>query len=649
MPRSRCARPPSARDSPRPTTSARKVAIHASQGLVGRRGRRPVIDVAATSPGVCRARDADRGRRAGRDPGERRRRADPRATVRARAASAARDSPGYRLEGLERLGLAPRGPMTPLVGRDAELEQLRRALARAAAGHGQVVAIVGEPGVGKSRLVWEVTQAHRGQGWLVLHGDSRLLRQATPYLPVIELLKRLLPDRGPRRPAHDPREGDGASSSRSTGRWSRACPRSSPCSTCPWTTARGKRWIRRSGASGRSRRSSGSCCGRARASPLLAGVRGPALDRRRDAGAARQPGREPADRAAAAPGRTTARSTSTAGAARPTTRSSAWTRCRRRARDAAPRGAARRRSELQRLKATADRADRGQSVLPGGERADAGGDRRARGRAGRVSAGSGRSTRRRCRRRCRRSWPRASTGSPPEDKRLLQAASVIGKDVPVRAAPGDRGAAARTPLRRGLARLQAAEFLYETRLFPDLEYTFKHALTHEVAYGSLLQDRRRALHARIVEAIERALPRAPGRAGRAAGPPRLPGRGVGEGGQPISVRPAPRRGALGLPRGGGVLRAGARRRSSTCRRAATTREQAIDLRLDLRGALARWASFERVLDAAARGRGPRRGAGRRAPAGLGLGRTRQTRPRLAGDPDRALELASGLCHRQRAW
>src|SRR5678815_3256448 len=50
--------------------------------------------------------------------------------------------------------------------------------------------------------------------------------------------------------------------------------------------------------------------------------------------------------------------------------------------------------------------------------------------------------------------------------------------------------------------LQAAEFLYETSLFPDLEYTFKHALTHEVAYGSLLHERQRALHARIVEAIE---------------------------------------------------------------------------------------------------------------------------------------------------
>lgn len=55
---------------------------------------------------------------------------------------------------------------------------------------------------------------------------------------------------------------------------------------------------------------------------------------------------------------------------------------------------------------------------------------------------------------------------------------------------------------RGLTHLHAAEFLYETSLFPDRVYTFKHALTHEVAYGSLLQERRRMLHARIVEALE---------------------------------------------------------------------------------------------------------------------------------------------------
>jgi class 3 adenylate cyclase/tetratricopeptide (TPR) repeat protein len=90
----------------------------------------------------------------------------------------------------------------------------------------------------------------------------------------------------------------------------------------------------------------------------------------------------------------------------------------------------------------------------------------------------------------------------PEDKRLLQAASVIGTDVPwpLLLAVADLPD---PDLRSGLARLQAAEFLYETRLFPDIEYTFKHALTHEVAYGTLLHDRRRALHGRIAEAIER--------------------------------------------------------------------------------------------------------------------------------------------------
>ncbi len=93
----------------------------------------------------------------------------------------------------------------------------------------------------------------------------------------------------------------------------------------------------------------------------------------------------------------------------------------------------------------------------------------------------------------------------PEDKRLLQAAAVVGKDVPysLLQALAD---ADETALRAGLARLQAAEFLYEVQLFPEAEYTFKHALTHEVAYGGLLQERRRALHARVMEAIEARYP-----------------------------------------------------------------------------------------------------------------------------------------------
>jgi class 3 adenylate cyclase/tetratricopeptide (TPR) repeat protein len=90
---------------------------------------------------------------------------------------------------------------------------------------------------------------------------------------------------------------------------------------------------------------------------------------------------------------------------------------------------------------------------------------------------------------------------PSEDKRLLQTAAVVGKDVPfaVLQAIADLPDG---PLRRGLDHLQAAEFLYETGLFPDLEYAFKHALTHEVVYGGVLHDRRRALHVKIVEALE---------------------------------------------------------------------------------------------------------------------------------------------------
>ena len=88
-----------------------------------------------------------------------------------------------------------------------------------------------------------------------------------------------------------------------------------------------------------------------------------------------------------------------------------------------------------------------------------------------------------------------------EDKRLLQAASVLGKTVPVFLLR----AIAEMPdeeLRRALTRLRAAEFLYEARVFPSLEYTFKHALTHEVAYGGLVDERKTALHAAVVDAVE---------------------------------------------------------------------------------------------------------------------------------------------------
>ena len=142
----------------------------------------------------------------------------------------------------------------------------------------------------------------------------------------------------------------------------------------------------------------------------------------------------------------------------------------------------------------------GQPLLPGGERAHPGGNAGASRRAGGLSPGG--------------ALPSIQVPAtvqavlaaridrlPPEEKQLLQTAAVIGTEVPLPLLQ----AVAEVPeevLRLGLSHLQAAEFLYETRLFPEHEYTFKHALTQQVAYETLLQERRRALHARIVEALE---------------------------------------------------------------------------------------------------------------------------------------------------
>jgi tetratricopeptide (TPR) repeat protein len=94
---------------------------------------------------------------------------------------------------------------------------------------------------------------------------------------------------------------------------------------------------------------------------------------------------------------------------------------------------------------------------------------------------------------------------PARDKRLLQAASVVGKDIPygILEPIAELG---EEELRRGLDELREAELLYEARLLPDLMFTFKHALTHDVAYGSVLAEQRRTLHRQIVGVIERLYP-----------------------------------------------------------------------------------------------------------------------------------------------
>ena len=218
----------------------------------------------------------------------------------------------------------------------------------------------------------------------------------------------------------------------------------------------------------------------------------------------------------------------------------------------------------------------------------AGGGRRG------LSADAGRPDHAGARPRCRPVLAARIDRLPPEDKRLLQTAAVIGTEVPLALLQ----AIADVPeevLHRGLVHLQAAEFLYETRLFPEREYTFKHALTHEVAYGGLLQERRRALHARIVAALE-AL--APDRLAEQV--ERLAHHAVrGEvwdkaltycrqAGAKAVARAAFREAAAGFEQALGALRHLPESRD--------TREQAIDLRFDLRIALHPLGEYERGLD-----------------------------------------------------
>ena len=88
-----------------------------------------------------------------------------------------------------RLQAAAARGLTHFVGRERELEALYRALEHAHEGHGQVVALVGEPGVGKSRLLYEFIRSHHSRGWLILEDGSVSYGRATAYLPVIDLLK----------------------------------------------------------------------------------------------------------------------------------------------------------------------------------------------------------------------------------------------------------------------------------------------------------------------------------------------------------------------------------------------------------------------------------------------------------------------------
>ena len=397
-----------------------------------------------------------------------------------------------------RLQAAALRGLTRFVGRDAEVEHLRRVLGQAGAGHGQVAAIVGEAGVGKSRLTYEFTHSHRVQDWLILEASSVSYGKATSYLPVIDLLKGYfkIGDRDTHREMRDKVMG------RVLGLDRALEPLLPPLLALLDVPVEDAAWQTLDAPQRRQRTLDAVkrlLLRESQVQPLLVvfedlhwidGETQALLDSLVDSlGSARllllvnyrpeyQHGWGSKTRV----------------------QSDAARRACRRERRGAAGGAARRRSGPRSAQAAPRQAR--QPVLPGGDGPDTGGDEGA----GRVRAAGIGSTQ-----------PLQALQVPPtvqtilaaridrlaaEDKRLLQTASVVGKDVPFALLQ----AIAELPdeaLRGGLDRLRAAEFLYETGLFPDLEYAFKHALTHEVTYGSLLQERRRILHAQLVGAIER--------------------------------------------------------------------------------------------------------------------------------------------------
>jgi class 3 adenylate cyclase/tetratricopeptide (TPR) repeat protein len=395
-----------------------------------------------------------------------------------------------------RLQAAAGRGLTRFVGRDAELEQLRRAQQLAAAGHGQVAAVVGGAGVGKSRLVYEFTHSHRLQGWLVLESASVSYGKATSYLPVIDLLKRYfkIQDRDDLREIREKVTGKLLTLDEALKPTLSALLAllDVPVDDASWQTLDpGQRRQRTLDALRR------LLLREAREQPLLLifedlhwidsetqalldglvdslgsarllllvnyrpeyqhawGSKTPYSQLRLDALPAESAG-ELLDALLGedlglVPLKQLLVKRGNPFFLEETVRTLVETKAL-----AGERGRYRLTQPVHAIQVPPTV----QAML-----------------AARIDR------------------------LPPEDKRLLQVASVVGKDVPL-ALLQPIADVPDEALRAGLDRLRSAEFLYETGLYPDLEFSFKHALTHEVTYGGMLQERRRELHARIVGAIE---------------------------------------------------------------------------------------------------------------------------------------------------
>ena len=398
-----------------------------------------------------------------------------------------------------RLQAGARRGLTRFVGRDAELEQLRRVQQLTETGHGQVAAVVGEPGVGKSRLFYEFIHSHRTHEWLVLETGSVSYGKATPYLPVIDLLKayfRTEPPDDTRKtrekvtgklltldralepmltallalldvPIEDPgwqaleplqrRRRTLDAVKRLLIRESHVQPLLLVFEDIQWIDSETQMLLDSLVESLQSARilllvnfrpeyehnwTKKTYCTQFRIGPLPSASGEELLE----ALLGSEPALRPLKRLLIE------RTEGSPFFLEESVRTLIETRVLVGERSA------------YRLARTADRVQvpaTVQAVL-----------------AARIDRLS------------------------PQDKRVLQMAAVVGTDVSFALLQ----AIAEMPdeaLRRGLDHLQAAEFVYETGLYPDLQYSFKHALTHEVTYGSLLHDTRRALHGRVLEALER--------------------------------------------------------------------------------------------------------------------------------------------------
>ena len=415
-------------------------------------------------------------------------------------------TPVYELTGIvparSRLQASAARGLTRFVGRDPELQQLGHALDRAAAGHGQTVAVVGEAGVGKSRLAWEFTRSHRTHGWLVLESGSVSYGRTTSYLSVIELLKGYcrIQERDEPREIRERLAGKLLTLDRALE------PLLAPLLALLDVSVDDAAWEALDPAQRRQRTLDAVkrlLLRESQVQPLLLlfedlhwidaetqALLDGLMDSLPTARILLLVNYRPEYQHAW--GGKTYYLQLRIDPLRPESADTLLT---------ALLGED---GTLEPLKRVLIARTEGnpffleESVRTLVETQVLDGERGAY----RVTKAPD-------------AWQIPPTAQAilaaridrlaPEDKRLLQGCAVIGKDVPfallqvIAELPEES-------LRRSLSHLQAAEFLYETSLFPDLEYTFKHALTHEVAYGSVLQDRRRALHARIVEAIERLYP-----------------------------------------------------------------------------------------------------------------------------------------------